>query len=394
MSMSSRAIKRAGLFVVLSLSACTSAKPGTGNTGGTGAPGLGTPGTNFSGTAAAAAPPAGSFGTNTSSGGAPAFVPSTGSGGAPMVGTGGTGAGGNAGLADMNGGAGASGAGGMAAGGAGGAGGGTGGGSFIREKDPTEQSVTGNGEYTVKSYTEKDGLVGGTAYGDAAGAGDGSELYYPMGATPPFAAVVIVPGFTAQRSDIAPWCPLLASHGIVCLAIDTNNVADTPDVRAMALADALDSLKKENMRDGSAVKGQLDTTHLGVMGWSMGGGGTWLTADAHPELKVDVSLCGWITGAVGTKTTVPSLQLAVQDDQLAAGMSQPVYMAIPAATPKMLIEWSSGGHWINNDPANENKQVGRYGLSWIKVFLEGDDRYRQFLKTMPMTTSDFKTNQM
>jgi dienelactone hydrolase len=265
--------------------------------------------------------------------------------------------------------------------------------ALIREKDPTEQSVSGNGEFSVKSYTETTGLIGGAAYGDAAVLGDGSELYFPEGATPPFASIVIVPGFTAQRSDIAPWASFLASHGIVSLAIDTNTVGDLPDVRSQGLLDALASLKKENARTGSPIAGKLDLSRMAVMGWSMGGGGTWLTADAHPELKAAVSLCGWILDSVGSKTTVPSLQLAVRDDELAAGMSQPIYAAIPNATPKMLVEWSSGGHWTNNTPSNQGRQVGRYGLAWLKVYLEGDDRYRQFFKTMPMAGSDFKTNQ-
>jgi dienelactone hydrolase len=223
-------------------------------------------------------------------------------------------------------------------------------------------------------------------------------LYYPDGATPPFAAIAVVPGFTAQRSDVAPWGTFLASHGIVALVLDTNTTSDQPDVRSRALVDALESVKKENMRDGSPVKGKIDTSRLGVMGWSMGGGGTWITADAHPELKVAVSLCGWIVQPAGSRTKVPSLQFAARDDSLAAGMSQPVYDAIPASTPKMLIQFDEptgllGGHYVANDPANMNQQIGAYGLSWIKVYLEGDDRYRQFFKMMPTESSDFKTNQ-
>jgi dienelactone hydrolase len=267
------------------------------------------------------------------------------------------------------------------------------GGGFIREADPTEDSIRKNGEFTVKSYTETDGLVGGTAYGDAANLGDGSQLYYPEGATPPFASMAIVPGFTAQRSDVAQWGPLLASHGIAALVLDTNTVGDTPDIRALALLDAIESLKKENMREGSPVKGKLDTSRIGLMGWSMGGGGTWLSADAHPELKVAVSLCGWTLDFVGSTTKVPSLQLAAELDELAAGMSQPVYAAIPDTTPKMLVEWAGEGHWINNDPTSRANQVGRYGLPWIKVFLEGDERYRKFFSVMPEGASDFQTNQ-
>ena len=267
------------------------------------------------------------------------------------------------------------------------------GGGFIREAMPTEDSIKKPGEFTVKSYTEAEGLIGGDEYGAAAALGDQSELYYPEGATPPFAAMVIVPGFTAQRSDVAPWGEFLASHGIVSLVIDTNSTSDQPDTRSRALLDAVESLKKENAREGSPMKGKLDTTRVGLMGWSMGGGGTWISADGHPELKVAVSLCGWIIQGVGSKTSVPSLKLAVSDDELAAGMSQPVYAAIPDSTPKMLVEWLSGGHWTNNNPNNQNKNVGRYGLPWIKVFLEKDERYRQFFKAMPMGASDFKTNQ-
>lgn len=267
------------------------------------------------------------------------------------------------------------------------------GGGFIREAAPTEDSIKRPGEFTVKSYTEADGLTGGDAYGAAAALGDSSELYYPEGATPPFAAMVIVPGFTAQRSDVAPWGEFLASHGIASLVIDTNSTSDQPDTRSRALLDAVESLKKENMRDGSPLRGKLDTTRVGLMGWSMGGGGTWISADSHPELKVAVSLCGWIVQGVGGNTKVPSLQLAVIDDELAAGMSQPVYTAIPAATPKMLVEWNGGGHWINNSPKSKGNEVGGYGLPWIKVFLEGDERYRQFFKRMPPGTSDYMTNQ-
>jgi hypothetical protein len=57
------------------------------------------------------------------------------------------------------------------------------------------------------------------------------------------------------------------------------------------------------------------------------------------------------------------------------------------------VEWNGGGHWINNSPKSKGNEVGGYGLPWIKVFLEGDDRYRQFFKRMPPGTSDYMTNQ-
>jgi len=59
----------------------------------------------------------------------------------------------------------------------------------------------------------------------------------------------------------------------------------------------------------------------------------------------------------------------------------------------MLVEWAGEGHWINNNPTSRANQVGRYGLPWIKVFLEGDERYRKFFSVMPDGASDYQTNQ-
>ena len=36
--------------------------------------------------------------------------------------------------------------------------------------------------------------------------------------------------------------------------------------------------------------------------------------------------------------------------------------------------------------------IGRYGLSWMKVHVMEDDRYKQFLLEMPEGTTDFQSN--
>jgi dienelactone hydrolase len=267
--------------------------------------------------------------------------------------------------------------------------GGTGGG-FIRGEDPTEATTMAMGPYEVGEITEADGLRNGDAYGDAGGVGGGATVYYPIDATAPFGGITIVPGYLYTRDEMAGWGPFLASHGIVVMNIDPNDVMDQPATRSLGLIDALESVKGENTRAGSPLEGKLDTSRFGIMGWSMGGGGTWITADTHPELKVAISLCGWIIGVQGGTTTVASLQLASLGDPLADQMSQPIYEAIPTGTPKMLIEFTGGDHFIGNRPTNASGQIGKYALSWIKVYLEGDDRYTQFLESEPTGINDVK----
>jgi len=189
----------------------------------------------------------------------------------------------------------------------------------------------------------------------------------------------------------------LASHGIVTLTIDTATPLDPVDSRVEELMDALASIKSENMRMASPLFNKIDTSRLGVMGWSMGGGATWLAAAMNSTLKSAVSFAGHIATALNqdvSKNTVPTLLMAGQNDTaiLGGGMSQPVYTMIPESTPKMVWEVSGAGHDVANSPSGTGGAIGRYGLSWQKVYLEGDVRYKQFLLQMPPSSSYFKTN--
>ena len=259
---------------------------------------------------------------------------------------------------------------------------------IVRGADPTEATASRMGPYKVESYTS--GFRAPVQYG-------GGTIWYPTDAEPPFGIVAVCPGFTAPQLLIQSWGPFLASHGIVTITIDTITPLDSVDQRAPALMDAIGGVQAENARAGSPLQGKLEIARAGVMGWSMGGGGTWINAATHPELKSAISLAGHIlTSPLNdlTKITVPTLMLAGALDTaiLGGGMSQPVYQSIPESTPKMIYEVATGDHNIGNNPANNGGAIGRYGLAWQKVFLERDDRYRKLLLQEGPGASDFRTN--
>jgi dienelactone hydrolase len=251
---------------------------------------------------------------------------------------------------------------------------------------PTADSANGTnkGPYTVESMTS----------GYADGSFDDATLWYPTDADPPYGCVSVVPGFLSPQSSIRNWGPFLASHGIVTITIGVPG-GDQPSVRATKLMSALESCVGENTRAGSPLMGKISPDHLGVSGWSMGGGGTLIAASANPQLKGAVSFAAWgPTG--GSSNQVPALMFEATADGLAAGMSDGYYAAVPDTVPKMLFEVQGSSHNVANDPANHSGTIGLYGLSWWKVFLEGDERYRQFL-TAPapsIVTSKFKHNLM
>jgi dienelactone hydrolase len=257
---------------------------------------------------------------------------------------------------------------------------------LCRGEAPTEASASANGPYMVKTYTS--GYPDSPAYAD-------STIHYPEGATPPFAIVTVVPGFVSPQSSIRPWGPFLASHGIVTMTIGTNSTSDQPPARATALLGALKTLEGENARSGSPLMGKLDLKRQAVMGWSMGGGGTLLAGEQKGDLKALISLCGWNPGHNYSKIKSPSLMFAATSDPLAGGQSQGFYSTIPMSVPKMLFEVSGGSHQYANNPTGHMRLVGRYGLSWMKTYLEDDMRYKQFLtKGKPAGLAAYVTNVM
>jgi dienelactone hydrolase len=268
-------------------------------------------------------------------------------------------------------------------------GGTTGGGDpFVRGSAPVAEALTKDGPYKVENSTKQGagGFRDGPNFAEA-------TLWWPSDATPPFASVAIVPGWVSTEADIRTWGPYLASYGIVVLTAGTNSPAsDLPDARAAALLDALMTIRDENARADSPLKGKLDVSRQATMGWSMGGGGTLLAAEQTPSLKATISMCAWNPGYSYAKVKVPALLMASKGDSLAGGQSQGFYDSIPATTPKELWEVDGGNHFYFNTPKENNGIVGRYGLSWLKVYLEGDLRYKTFIMQKPAFNTEWRSN--
>lgn len=261
-----------------------------------------------------------------------------------------------------------------------------------RGGEPSETFATSEGPFETSSYAM--GFRDGPDF-------LGATIYYPTDAEPPLSGVVLCPGFTALQNSIAGWGPFFASHGIVTMVIDTNTPLVPVSQRDDALLDALASLKAENTRMDSPLFDQLSADRFGLGGWSMGGGGTWLATQAHPELKTGMTLAGHHATAGGSATVakgieVPTILFAgAMDTNILGGgqQSQQAYAEIPETTPKILYEFGSAGHFAFGTPLRTGEgALGRYGLAFQKVFLEGDERYRQLILDPGPDVSDWMSN--
>lgn len=268
-------------------------------------------------------------------------------------------------------------------------GGGTGGtGGFAGNIESADQ-ISSMGPYPAQTYDLSVSYSNGPA-----------TMYYPGGSAPaPFGAIAATPGWQEGKDMWGDWGRFLASHGYVLLAYTPLNLNDLPTARAATLAQELQTLRSENGRAGSPLFGKIDVNRLGVMGHSMGGGGALAAANSTPSLKVAIALCPWSGGVTTTSDLVPSLIFAEVNDPLAGGQGLTLYGpppnggGIPDTTPKEYVEFvdqKSGQHFVANSPTLDpskfpnSKSVARIGMAWLRVFMDGDARYKTYLAEDPV----------
>ncbi|MFF3215658.1 alpha/beta hydrolase family protein [Streptomyces sp. NPDC002886] len=253
---------------------------------------------------------------------------------------------------------------------------------YERGPAPTNASIEAlRGSYAV-SQTSVSSL-GVTGFG-------GGTIYYPTStADGTFGAVVISPGFTAYQSSIAWLGPRLASQGFVVLTIDTLTTLDQPDSRGRQLLSALDYLTER-----STVRTRIDSGRLGVMGHSMGGGGTLEAAKSRPSLQAAIALTGWNTDKSWPEIKTPTLIVGADGDTVApvATHSEPFYTSLPGSLDKAYLELNNATHFT---PNSSDTTIAKYSISWLKRFIDNDGRYEQFLCPLPspsLTIEEYRGN--
>ncbi|MFE2036555.1 alpha/beta hydrolase family protein [Streptomyces scopuliridis] len=206
----------------------------------------------------------------------------------------------------------------------------------------------------------------------------GGTIYYPTStADGTFGAVAVVPGFTGTQSSLAWLGPRLASQGFVVFTIDTVTVLDQPASRGRQLLAALDYLT-----GSSAVSDRIDGARLGVMGHSMGGGGTLEAAKTRTSLKAAIPLTAWNLDKSWPEVRTPTLVFGADGDTVApvATHSEPFYTSLPDSLDKAYLELKGATH---NTPNTANTTLAKYSVSWLKRFIDSDTRYEQFLCPLP-----------
>jgi len=173
----------------------------------------------------------------------------------------------------------------------------------------------------------------------------------------------------------------VASQGFVVFIIDTNSVYDSPDSRGTQLLAALDYLTNT-----STVKSRIDATRLGVMGYSMGGGGALSATKTRTSIKASVPMAPYHSTKTWTTVKTPTLIVTGQNDTTAPPSSHGLafYNSLPSTLDKAYMELKGATH---SAPTSANTTIAKYSISWFKRFIDNDTRYDQFLCPNPTDTT-------
>ena len=223
---------------------------------------------------------------------------------------------------------------------------------------------------------------------------DSATIYYPvnkkgvLSANQQLSIMAFCPGYRGSERSMAPWGEFMASHGVVTVTLGTNSLSDQPPARGRALLDALETVRNENNRNGSPLKGKLAVDQAGVAGWSMGGGGAQHAAVTDPNLKGVVAMLPWQPG-FAFEHAVPIMILAGEKDRIASAESnaRPHFEQTPSGTIKSYYEIKNGGHFVVNRPSSRNGDIGAWVLAWVKTYVEGNDAYQAILEQKPPSSS-------
>jgi predicted esterase len=168
---------------------------------------------------------------------------------------------------------------------------------------------------------------------------------------------------------MGPW---LSSFGFVVLCMETNNPNDFDAARGQEALAALSWLTA-----ASPVRGEVDPNRLAVMGHSMGGGGVVYATEHQPSLRAGIALAPFSPSQTMASDKVATLVLGGQNDPtVTPSYLSGLYATMPASTQSAFAQISGADHEFYRTP---NNVMMKLAIPWLKVFVDSDNRYEQFL---------------
>ncbi len=209
-----------------------------------------------------------------------------------------------------------------------------------------------------------------------------ARVSYPCNLSGTAPATTLTGGFTNTKEDMYWLADHLTSHGYIVFAMTPTNNLGLPPVWERAHEAGIAKLKSENTRTLSPIRGKVDVNKLGIMGFSMGGGGTLLAAgDLGTQIKTAVPLAPWLGVSIPSYRNIRAKTLVISgasDTVAFPGTIAGYYNNLPTTITRGLAEVRGASHLDWFGPTASSTQQTRFKTlttAWLKTYLTGDTSY-------------------
>ena len=213
-----------------------------------------------------------------------------------------------------------------------------------------------------------------------------ARVSYPCNLSGTAPATTLTGGYTNTKEQMYWLADHLSSHGYIVITMTPNNTLGLPPVWERAHKGGIDKLKSENTRLLSSIRGKVDTNRLGIMGFSMGGGGTLLAAgDLGSQIKTAVPLAPWLGVSIPSYRNIRANTLIISGSSDSVAFPSTIagyYRNLPSSLTRGLAEVRGANHNDFYSTFASSSQQTRFKTlttAWLKVYLNGDTSYQTYL---------------
>ena len=217
-----------------------------------------------------------------------------------------------------------------------------------------------------------------------------ATIFYPLTLSfdAPNGGVVMVPGYRNTPPAYDWWGPMLASVGVITMIIETNTPEDSLEARKNALIAGVEFLKAENDNPDSPIRNKLDTSNVGIMGHSLGGGASLRAAEElGSQIKAVIPLtpycCELGQSFEGdlSGVDVPTLIVTSAEDTVAPPETHGrlLYDSINSSTSRIYLEFAEGDHMLPSNSGQDLGTLGTYVYAFLKLNFTDNQKYGELI---------------
>ncbi len=208
-----------------------------------------------------------------------------------------------------------------------------------------------------------------------------AQIYYPQGSDlRGLPATTLSGGLTNSKEQMSWLAKRLASHGIIAIVFTpTNKFSGSPLTWEKGHKAAFRTLIEQNRSRASAIFQMIDESRIAMMGYSLGGAGSILAAEESSYLvRAVVGICPY--NPIVSSNNIAHLFITGTRDTVASpARILRSFRAMREVKTRAFAKFKDLDHL---DPINfggKHDIMARYIISWLKVYLAGDEAYEGYL---------------